>query len=1004
MPTVPTVQSIEASRLALRLKGWLLVMLLCVSGRVIAAETSAGDYLVRNWTTADGIPHNTVRSVIESHDGYLWLGTANGVARFDGVRFKVFDAANTPELVSDNIFSLYEDRQGTLWLRTRSGLARRANGRFEFLSPTNAVLPVPFGGMLEDTEGTLWIRGASAIGRWNGRSIEAVPMPANGPRGIIHMCAAAEGGLWLSATDGLWRWRGGQTELVAKSPTVGVLALGTDGRLWGLERNRRLVTLRDGAWVQVAELPGEFCTTLYAAPNGDVWIGSEARNAAYRWRDGRMTTFSSAEGLEGVRVLGFVQDQDGNVWIGMNAGGLYRLRERRVQLIGREDGFESPNTTSVIEQRDGTMVVGVMGSTLHRVAGRNVDPIRVRGEGESIENPTALAAAREGGVWAGTFFGTLPRVLGGRVVERVGSSNGTRALFIDRDVRLWRGTRTGGIEVFSGTNITRYTTTNGLSFSNVYCFEQDRDDAVWAGTEQGLNRIQDGRITVFGTTNGLGHQYVSALCVDSRGTVWAGTLGGGLSAWNGTRFITLTTREGLAHDAVDQLIEDDFGHLWLGTRVGLMRLSVAQLHEFIAGKIRVVTGTLVGRDEGLLRPNLWTEYQPASAKTRDGRLWFCTGSGVAVVDPRRFEKPAAAPIVHIEEVIVDGRSQPIEPRTELTIIVPPGGERVEIRYTGISPSEPAQVRFRHQLAGYDRDWVEAGRARVAGYSHLPPGSYQFRVIAVNNDGVWNNVGASLSFDVRPQFWQTRWFRGAMIALFVAVLYSVYRLRLRRVELRRAAQEAFSRQLINSQEQERKRIAAELHDSLGQNLLVIKNRAALALTHRSQPDKMTAQVQEVSDMATAAIREVRAIAQNLRPFQLDELGLTKSIAAMARSLCDSTDIKFAVDVEDVGGILPPEFEINLYRIVQECLNNTVKHSGAKSVELRLWRTASSICLAVVDDGRGFDASNFDGATNGEGSFGLRNIIERARTMAGSVRCQSSPGNGTRIDVEIPVKNQ
>ncbi len=415
-----TVKSTEASRPALHLQGWLLVMLLCLAGSVAAAESPVDDYLVKNWTTADGIPHNTVRSVIESRDGYLWLGTANGVARFDGVRFKVFDAANTPELISDNIFSLYEDRRGTLWLRTRSGLARRANGRFNFLSPTNAVRPVPFGGMLEDTEGTLWIRGETTIGRWNGQSIEAISMSADGPQGIIYMCAAAEGGLWLAASNGLWRFRGGQTDLVTKSPKVGLLAVGPQGQLWGLVKDRRLVTLRDGEWVQVAELPGEFCTTLYAAPNGDVWIGSDLRNAAFRWRQGRMTTFSSAEGLEGVRVLGFVQDQDGNLWIGMNAGGLFRLRERRVQLIGREDGFESPNTTTALEQADGTMMVGVMGSTLHRITGRKVEMIRVRGDGESFGYPTALAGAREGGVWAGTFFGTLPRVLDGRIVERRG--------------------------------------------------------------------------------------------------------------------------------------------------------------------------------------------------------------------------------------------------------------------------------------------------------------------------------------------------------------------------------------------------------------------------------------------------------------------------------------------------------------------------------------------------------------------------------------------------------
>lgn len=970
------------------------------TARPFAADNPSPEYIVKNWSTADGLPHNTVRSVIESRDGYLWLGTAHGVARFDGLRFAIFDATNTRELVSDNIFSLYEDRQGTLWLRTRSGLARYANGRFEVLAPTSGLRPVPFGGMMEDNEGTFWIRGEETIGRLNGKSIEAVSMPPDGPHRIISMRPAAAGGLWLSASNGLWRFRGGQTELVTRSPTAELLAVGPEGQLWGLVQGRQLVTLRDHVWSQVAELPGEeFCTTLYAAPNGDVWLGSDLRNAAYQWRHGKMKTFSSAEGIEGVRVLGFVQDHDGNLWIGMNAGGLYRLRERRVQLIGREDGFESPNTTTVIEQPDGTMMVGVMGSTLHRVNNGKAQPIRVGSDGGSFEHPTALARAREGGVWAGTFFGTLPRVFDGQVVQRVGSSNGTRTLLVDREGRLWRGTRTAGIEIISGTNVTHFRTEAGLSHDNVYCFAEDREGAVWAGTEHGLNRIQAGRITVFGTTNGLGHEYISALCVDSRGTVWAGTLGGGLSGWNGTRFVTLTTREGLAHDAVDQLIEDDFGHLWLGTRVGLVRLSVAQLHDFIAGKVPGVTGTLVGRDEGLLRPNLWTEYQPASAKTRDGRLWFCTGSGVAVLDPGRFEKPAAAPIVHIEELRVDGRKQVVQPRAESGFSIPPGGERVEILYTAISPSEPAQVRFRYQLAGYDRDWVEAGRSRVAHYSHLPPGGYQFRVIAVNNDGVWNHTGATLSLNVRPRFWQTTWFRACSLIGCVGLGPAFYFWRVRRLERRRAAQEAFARKLIDSQEQERKRIAAELHDSLGQNLLVIKNRAALALTQMDQPEKVVAQVTEVSTVASAAIREVREIAQNLRPFQLDELGLAKSIVAMARKLAESSGIEFRAELDGLEGAVPSGHEIHLYRVVQECLSNVVKHSRATVATIQAHREGRTLQVVIRDNGRGFHASRPEAdLTRGAG---LGNITERVRTMGGSVSFQAHPGSGTTVELVLPV---
>ena len=732
-----------------------------IAGFILFATLHArAEYLLKNWTTADGIPHNTVRAVVESRDGYLWLATANGLARFDGVRFEVFERTKTPGLIDDDIFGLCEDRRGTLWLSTRQGPARRHEGRFEFFSLTNNSRIGLRNAIVEDTDGQLWLRTADGIARWTGEQLEPVALPS-GPKDMLSFCSAPEGGLWLAASNGLWRFRHGRADRVAASPIPTLLAVGPDGQLWGLLTNRQLCVLRDGAWSRKADFGEEDCTALYVAPNADVWAGADSRNLAFRWRAGQIAEVSGQHGLEGNRVLAFLQDHDGNVWIGLNAGGLFRLRERRVRLFDRRDGFAGLNTSSVGQLTDGTIMVNVMGSTLHELAGNRFKPIQVTAAGGNFDYPTAVMPARAGGVWASTFYGSLPRLVDGREVERVGSEGGTRSLFIDRDGHLWRGTRTEGIEFFAGTNLTRYTTKDGLSFNNGYCFAQDRDGAVWAGTEHGLNRIQHGRITVFGPTNGLGHPFVSSLCVDSRGTLWAGTLGGGLSAWNGVRFVTITTREGLAHDWVDQVIEDDLGQLWVATRVGLFRLSVTQLHDFLEGKVRVVTGALIGRDEGLARANFWTEYQPASMKSTDGRLWFCTGSGMVVIDPRQFQKAAAAPLVHIEEVTVDGRTKSEIRNPKIEVVVPAGSERIEIRYTGISPSEPAQVRFRYQLAGYDRDWVEAGRARVAGYSHLPPRRYQFRLKAVNNDGLWNETEARLALVVEPAFWQTAWFRGAL---------------------------------------------------------------------------------------------------------------------------------------------------------------------------------------------------------------------------------------------------
>lgn len=961
-----------------------------------AAIQPADNYLIRNWTTADGLPENTVRAIIETRDGYLWMGTANGLARFDGVRFTSFDAANTPEFFSANIAELAEDPQGGLWIRSGRGTFRLHEGHFE-------SMPRPGDGALwnfvSDAKGDLWMRAGFDRGlvRWTGEKLEMVRTP-DGPTNIFHICAAAEGGLWIAAGNGLWSWRDGQARKEAEGRTPELIAT-SQGRLWGVVDEVQLVVLDQGRWSPVTDFGGERCSTLWTAANGDVWIGAGSRNRAFRWRNGRLVEINSAQGLEGNRTICFAEDREGNVWAGMNNAGLYRFREKRVRVYNRDDGFQGLYISSVTEDAGGTVLANVMGWTMHRFESNRFAPLQFDGSCGPFENPTALVPAGAGGVWAGTYDGALARVVDRCVVERIGSDAGTRALFIDRDGGLWRGTRSAGVEHFSGTNITRYTTHEGLSFNDVYCFAQDRSGALWVGTEQDLNRIQGGTITRFGTTNGLGSRFVMALCVDSRGTLWAGTLGGGLSGWNGSRFLTLTSHEGLADDAVQQLIEDDHQHLWIGTRAGLMRVSLDHLHDFMHGRARVIAGTLVGRNEGLVRPDCWTEYQPAGIKARDGRLWVGTSSGLTLIDPRQFSKRAVPPIVYIEGLTVDGKWRSEIGNSKSVIVVPSGSQRLEMRYTGLSPSEPELVRFRYRLQGYDRDWVEAGRTRFASYARVPPGRYDFQVRAMNNDGVWNETGATVGLVVEPAFWQRAWFRGALALVFAGIMFAGYRTRISQLERRRRAQEAFSRQLIDSQEQERKRIAGELHDSLGQNLLVIKNRASLALTQRNDPDKMAEQVSEVSAMTSAAIREVREIAQNLRPFQIDELGLTESIASMVRKVGDASGIEFRTQLDDIDHALPPEFEINFYRILQECLNNVAKHSQAKTASIVLRREQHSLQLKVQDEGCGFTTR--DAHPEGRG-FGFKNITERARTMGGEARVESSPGEGTRVDVVIPVR--
>lgn len=968
--------------------------------RPLAAGTTneTGQYLLKNWTTADGLPDDTVRAIVESRDGYFWLGTAHGLARFDGVRFKVFNSANTPSFFSDDVYWMHEDQRGLLWVSTRRGLFRHQGGVFKVTTLGPNAPPEYYLHPAEDKAGRVWFHDAGRLIRWDGTNLATVPLTGGDPEFIYDICAAADGGLWLAGRSTLWRCHDGKLEPTRVSPPPHIITTAPDGQFWGLVGGRRLFKLSGEVWSEVADFGEERCGTVFAAPNGDVWVGAGSRNRAFRLRNGIQTEINQSDGLEGNRAIGFCEDRDGNIWLGMNGAGVYRLREPRLKLYNRKHGLQALSLASVGQDADGDIFVNVMGWTLHRFDGNSFTPITISTETEDYVGPTSLMPAHAGGLWAGTYSGTLARIVNGKVVERIGGQTGTRALFTDRNGELWRGTRMGGLEYFSGTNLTLYTTKDGLWLNGIHCLAQSQDGDMWVGTEDGLNRIHQGKISRLGTGDGLPHQFVTALAVDSRGTLWAATLGGGLAAWDGAKFRAVTTQHGLPDDTVTQLIEDDEQFMWVGTRAGLWRVATARLHELLAGKISVADGTLVGRNDGLPRPDSWTEYQPAAIKARDGRLWFCTRSGVVVIDPKRYSKPASPPVVRLEEISIDGVTVELGNSPTSLFQVPPGRHRLEIRFTGISPSEAELVRFRYRLAGYDADWVEAGLNRVASYSRVPPGRYEFYVHAANNDGVWSRARARIPVVVAPTFWQTTLFRALVVVGLLGMGPAFYFWRVRKFERRRAAQEAFARRLLESQEQERKRIAAELHDSLGQNLLVIKNRAALALAQQDQPGKMVAHVSEVSAMASAAIHEVRGIAQNLRPFQLDELGLTKSIASMARKLGDASPIEVVSQLDDVDGALPAEFEIHFYRVVQESLNNIVKHSQARRATIDLRRESGQLRLTITDDGRGFALESREQTVG----LGLRNITERVRAMGGRITFHSRPAAGTRVEIELPAR--
>jgi signal transduction histidine kinase len=391
---------------------------------------------------------------------------------------------------------------------------------------------------------------------------------------------------------------------------------------------------------------------------------------------------------------------------------------------------------------------------------------------------------------------------------------------------------------------------------------------------------------------------------------------------------------------------------------------------------------------------------PAGWKTRDGRLWFPTVKGVVVIDPR--QRSTQSSLVSIERVILDRAPLP----SGQPVQIRPDQENLEIEYTGINWRRPQQIRFKYQLSGFNQDWVEAGTRRTAYFSNLPPGEYTFKVIADNGEGLWNMEGKSLRIVVLPPFYLTWWFLMLAALSAIGAVGATFKYRFNQLEQRQAAQQAFSQQLIESQEAERKRIAAELHDGLGQNLLVIKNRALFGLLQPDDAPRAAAQLTDISTTVSQALDEVRQIAANLHPYQLDRLGLTKALTAMIRKVGEAAQLEIAIMLDDLDGVLPDGTldaagQINLYRIVQECLNNIVKHAAATEASVQLQRTPQSLNLTIRDNGRGFAPAAVQSASDGKGSFGLTGLAERARLLGATLSIESAPGAGTLITLTIPL---
>ena len=946
------------------------------------------------WNVDNGMPENEIRGITQTPDGYLWLATFNGLARFDGVHLTVFNR-ETPGLLSNQFGTMLQGRGGDLWLDSVDrGLVRYHNGVFRFYGRQDGVPADIVNGLTGDNHGNVWVLTGGRIIHWDegsSRFFDVSPQSASLP---YRMLLWDSGGFWVRQGDRVHCFSAGHFKdyTLPKQVQHNALwgaALDQSGTLWleTMDGRRARITADDVSYM-IEPRTGENVTA------GTTYNKSLIMHVGARLK--RTFSFTSANHVVSVTPWHFYEDKQGNLWIGTQEEGLYRLQKQSIVSYSKEQGLVDRDTYAIYQDRSGAMWIGAWHTGLSRFADGKFTNYTMA-DGLPDELVTALLQDREGRFWAGTHGG-LSRLDHGRfhrVSEPVLPEEAVvQAICETRDGTLWFGTRQGLARYKNGVT-TLLTDKDGLAGDDVHAVMEASNGDLWVGSYGGLTRLHNGQ---FQRWTNLTSRNIWSIYEDADHVLWIGTYDGGLLRYQNGKFTTYSRNDGLFDNGAFQILEDSHGYFWISCSRGVYRVSKRELNAFAAGELRKVTSTAYGKIDGMLSNECNGGVWPGGVRTRDGRLWFPTRQGVSVIDPAAVTPDRVPPSVMIESLLVDN----VAKSASGPLRIPPGKPDLEISYTAPNFINAAQTHFKYKLDGLDTDWVEAGGRRTAYYSHLPPGDYVFNVIAGNSDGAWNEQGKTLAITVLEPFYRTRWFGTLMLAALGCLVAMAWRFRVSQLKQAQAVQQAFSRQLIASQEAERKRIAAEMHDSLGQRLVVIKNLTVLLLRLKKKAAAVEVEEQtiaEISDEAAAAIEETRAISYNLRPFQLDRLGLTKAIEAMIRTTGAASGIGFTTELDNIDDFFPEDLRINFYRIVQESLGNMMKHSQATTAAVRTKRSPENLTLTIEDDGLGFNSA--ERTTNPSGSgFGLTGMVERARLLGGEFKVRSTPGRGTTVTVEIP----
>ena len=998
----------------------IIAVWLCGFHLLGAANSSVSDYSIDVWQTEQGLPQDSVTSVVQTREGYLWLGTYNGLVRFDGVRFKIFDTHNTPEFEDSRITSLFGDADGTLWIGHETGaLTQLRAGKFSAVNLGNNWPGGAIFAMGTDVDGVLWMlnREGSLLSLQGAKLVA----PNVGPgENVPSLAKDKNGELWLVRGSLLGSLKKGRLapwvpRVQPDTSDVQRACASRDGGLWlmGSGRVKKLIGQETVVDRGPAPWGQDLVTALLETKSGDLLVGTLREGLFLLSPDGTNLHFTRQNGLSHDWVLDLCEDRERNLWVGTGGGGLDALRKRKVEMIKAPDDWQGRAILSVTPSAEGGLWVGTEGAGLYRLEQGEVKPFTETNGLLNFFIWSVLEDYRHE-LWVGTFSGGLFVHHEGKFEFPKGLEDPTAivfALYQDRQGVMWVGTQSG-LARYSNGQCAWFTRKDGLVLPDVRVITEDVAGTIWFGMSGGgLGRLKEGKLTQFRRPDGLTNDFVWSLLAEKDGTLWVGTFGGGLCRWRDGRFATISTREGLPNNVICHILDDGQGNFWISCYGGIFRVPKEELNRCADGQLKAVNCLVYGKAEGLSTLECSGGFQSAGCQTPDGQLWFPTIKGLAVVHPASVKINPFPPPVLIEEVMVDDQLMPL-PAPDLSapaapLQIQPGKHRFEFRYTGLSLVAPEKVRFKYRLDGLESDWVDVGDRRVAYYSYLKPGDYTFRVIACNNDGVWNESGPTLAFTVLPWFWQTWWFTGGAVLAGIGAVGGAARY----VTRRRLHKKMERLERQRALENERARIAKDIHDDLGSNLARIMMLSQSNRAEGEDSQQIVTRLGKVYLTARELTRTMDEIVWAVSPHHDTLDSLVNYLGKFAQDFLNVAGIRcrLVVPIQLPAWPLTAEVRHSLFLAFKEALHNVVKHASATEVRVSLTLAESGFSVAIEDNGIGFDPAGVDVAATTKdplriaGGNGLANMRKRIGGIGGECQVDSAPSKGTTVRFIVRVEN-